>query len=44
MNSFKRGYYRKQGGSIKSDLIEIGAAFTVTLLLGWAVLTVAGAA
>jgi hypothetical protein len=43
MNSFKRGYHRKQGGSIKSDLIEIAGAFAVALLLAWAMLTVMGA-
>jgi len=30
------GYHRRQRGSIKSDLIEIGCAFSVALLLLWA--------
>jgi len=33
------GYHRKQDGSIRSDLFEIGCAFGVAILIGWAILS-----
>lgn len=39
MNNY-HGYCRRQSGSTTSDLIEVGAALAIALLLGWAILQV----
>jgi len=36
------GYCRRQTGSIGSDLFEIGCAFGLTILIGWAMVATIG--
>jgi len=38
------GYCRRQQGSIKSDLFEIGGIFCIAMLIAWAILASTGGA